>query len=362
MNALNPSSRHVPETPTSPTRRWRRAVAAMVSAAGLLAAVAACGGSADKGAAGSGGSATAGDPAGQPYVIAVSLPMSNPFFAPVKLGMDTAAQAAGVRYDYTAITNQDNLGADLVDLLEQAAAKKPDAIVVADVVDSAVAPAVKKIAESGTPVVLMNGGMETYRSSGAIGVVGKSYSASGNAAGDFFLSKGVTNLVCVNAAPTNPDTGVQCQAAIARVTAKGGTGYELAIPTAQQQNVAAVQATIQGYLSSHPDVTGVFASAENPALATVQAAKALNRPNLVVGSTNVSKNILDNIKGGALQFTIDQQPYLQGYYSILMAAQYVKYGIIPSGPVEAGGLMITSANIDRVIAIQNDAPGVRGQK
>ena len=48
-----------------------------------------------------------------------------------------------------------------------------------------------------------------------------------------------------------------------------------------------------------------------------------------VGTTDLSTQVLQDVADGKLLFTIDQQPYLQGYYSVLIAYQYVKYGMRP---------------------------------
>ena len=43
----------------------------------------------------------------------------------------------------------------------------------------------------------------------------------------------------------------------------------------------------------------------------------------------LSRNF-DNIANGSLTATADQQPYHQGYMSVTMVAQYLKYGLLPA--------------------------------
>ena len=54
------------------------------------------------------------------------------------------------------------------------------------------------------------------------------------------------------------------------------------------------------------------------------------------------------------------QPYLDGYYGLVAAYQYVKYGMLPAGQILTGPLMITKDNVDQVLKISKEYPGVRG--
>jgi simple sugar transport system substrate-binding protein len=54
------------------------------------------------------------------------------------------------------------------------------------------------------------------------------------------------------------------------------------------------------------------------------------------------------------------QPYLDGYYALLEAFQYAKYGMLPQGQISTGPLMITKDNVDQVLKINKEHPGVRG--
>jgi len=44
-------------------------------------------------------------------------------------------------------------------------------------------------------------------------------------------------------------------------------------------------------------------------------------------------------------FAIDQQPYLQGYLPVVLLANYVRYGVIPSNNINSGPGFITKDNI-----------------
>jgi simple sugar transport system substrate-binding protein len=65
---------------------------------------------------------------------------------------------------------------------------------------------------------------------------------------------------------------------------------------------------------------------------------------------DLSPQTLRLIKAGHVQFTIDQQPYIQGYYPVIQLALYCRYGIRPSN-IDAGASVISKDNVDQVLAL-----------
>jgi simple sugar transport system substrate-binding protein len=65
---------------------------------------------------------------------------------------------------------------------------------------------------------------------------------------------------------------------------------------------------------------------------------------------DLSPETLRLIKAGQIQFTIDQQPYIQGYYPVIQLALYCRYGIRPSN-IDAGASVISRENVDQVLRL-----------
>jgi len=65
---------------------------------------------------------------------------------------------------------------------------------------------------------------------------------------------------------------------------------------------------------------------------------------------DLSPNILRLIKAGHIRCTIDQQPYIQGFYPVVQLALYCRLGIMPSD-MDAGAGIIDQSNVDRVIEL-----------
>jgi simple sugar transport system substrate-binding protein len=71
-------------------------------------------------------------------------------------------------------------------------------------------------------------------------------------------------------------------------------------------------------------------------------------PGYTAAGFDLSPNTLRLIKAGRVLFTIDQQPYVQGFYPVVQLTHYCRYGILPSD-VDSGATVIDKNNVDRVI-------------
>ncbi len=65
---------------------------------------------------------------------------------------------------------------------------------------------------------------------------------------------------------------------------------------------------------------------------------------------DLSPEILRLIRADVICLTIDQQPYIQGFYPVVQLALYCRYGIQPSS-MDAGAAVISKKDVDRVIEL-----------
>ncbi len=216
---------------------------------------------------------------------------------------------------------------------------------------------IKAMEKAGTVVVEDNNGA-TWQADGAIDYVGESNTAVGIKAGATFIADGYKHQVCVNTLPGTVTSEQVCNGLKKSALAGGGTYKELDLPSSAFANPTAVSAAIKGYVLSNPSVDAVMTigpgDADSAASALASAGKAKT---VALGSWDLSTNILNRIKSGKQLFTIDQEPYLQGYYGVLVGFQYAKFGIIPSSPIPTGPNVIVKSNAAQAIA--GAALGVR---
>ena len=87
---------------------------------------------------------------------------------------------------------------------------------------------------------------------------------------------------------------------------------------------------------------------------TEAAGKAIDRNfrerKLPSAGFDLSQDILDMIGAGVIRFTIDQQPYVQGFYPVVQLTQYCRYGIMPSD-IDAGAAIIAREDVAGVIGL-----------
>lgn len=78
--------------------------------------------------------------------------------------------------------------------------------------------------------------------------------------------------------------------------------------------------------------------------------KNLAERSVVVAGFDLSPEILRLIKAGIIHFTIDQQPYTQGFYPVIQLALYKRYGIMPAS-MDAGAAIVTKDQADNVLKL-----------
>jgi len=65
---------------------------------------------------------------------------------------------------------------------------------------------------------------------------------------------------------------------------------------------------------------------------------------------DLSPVTLQLIKEDHIRCTVDQQPYIQGFYPVVQLAFYLRYGIMPSD-IDAGATIIDRTNVDQAIEL-----------
>lgn len=290
----------------------------------------------------------------------VSGPLNDSFFPPLYNGVKQAAADLKVKVNYIAI-NEGNLVPSSVQTMQAAIAEKPSAIVVGDFVTSSVDPLIKRAIAAGIPVYVNQSGQESWAKDGAFGFVGQQGGAAGKAAAQQMIASGAKDDLCVIHNAGNPYLNQVCNGFISAMKAAGGKVAELNFPIADSTNPQKVTSDIGGYLASHHNIQGVFTL--NAAVGT-DAVSAIDQANMTgkikVGTLELSKVAINDVKSGSIDFLVNEQPYLDGYYGVLFAYQFVKYGLAPVGPVNTGPAIINKDNIDKIIQTTQRYPNVLG--
>lgn len=299
----------------------------------------------------------------KPIAIAfVSGPLNDSFFPPLYQGAQDAAKALGVKLNYIPIDEAD-IEASSARTMQAAIAQKPDAIVVGDFITGVVDPLIKQAVAAGIPVYVNQSGQDQWKADGAFGFVGQQGPEVGVVAAEHLVAAGSKNILCVINVPGNPYLQAICKGLAAKATELGATSANLELPTADSTDQGKVSRDIGAYLQSHKDVTSIFT--ENAAVGTaattaVDAAQLTGK--ILVGTMEVSKVALQQIKDGKLLFLINEQPYLDGYYGVLFAYHYAKFGLAPVGVVSTGPSVVDKSNVEKIATVFEKYSNVIGSK
>jgi simple sugar transport system substrate-binding protein len=104
-------------------------------------------------------------------------------------------------------------------------------------------------------------------------------------------------------------------------------------------------------LKANPEIKGVLCTGQ---VDTEAAGLAIEREfkerGCVAAGFDLSPVILRLVQAEVIKFTIDQQPYIQGFYPVVQLALYCRYGIRPSS-MDAGAGIITKENVAKVMEL-----------
>ncbi len=297
--------------------------------------------------------AHADDGAKKYKIIAVLGPLGDPIFSTIEKGAVDAAKAAGVDFEYTAPNGFDNLSQDLARLIEAGVSRNPDAMVIGNYIPDAENGPIRAAVEAGIPVIISGDGIHNWQELGATAFVGNDSKLAGEKAAQLTLSAGSKHALCINHVPGNPSTEARCAAFADDMKAAGERATILNLPYSSQGSPQQILQTIQGTLTADSTIDAIFTLGSGFAENAMQAVEEGGFSDRVkVGTTDVSKRTLQAVQEGKLLFDLDQQPYLEGYYPVLIAAQYLKYGLKPVTEVATGPLVITKENVNKVLAPQ----------
>jgi simple sugar transport system substrate-binding protein len=306
------------------------------------------------------------------FVLISHAPDSDSWWNTIKNAIKQADEDFNVQTDYRNPPNGDI--ADMARLIEQAAARNYDGVIVTIADYDVLKGSIGKVTEKHIPLVTINSGTEQQSADlGAIMHIGQPEYTAGKAAGEKAKAAGVKSFLCVNHYATNPASFERCRgfADALGVDFKSSTLDAGTDPTGIQSKVSA-------YLRNHPDTGGVLALGPLSAAPTIKALQQMGLAGKMWFATfDFDDDIAKAIKDGTIQFAIDQQPYLQGYIAVAVLAiakhdhttdpvkirqilqanpkfqaRLSTYGLAPSyGPrnIGSGPGFITKENIDKVV-------------
>ncbi|MEM7302884.1 MAG: substrate-binding domain-containing protein [Pseudomonadota bacterium] len=222
-------------------------------------------------------------------------------------------------------------------------------------------PQIKDARSKGIEVVLYNSGRTSWKELRAAAFIGKEPYQMGFVAGQSASANGLTNGICLNQVPANPVLQLRCDGYVAALKEAGGTGNTVILKSEDSNNSQKVRATVRSLLLSNADVNGILTLGAGLGVDAAEAVADAGKSDSVgVGTIDLSTKALEMIPEGRMLFAIDQQPFLQGHYGLLLAQQHVDFGLAPSNALNSGPLLIDAKNVEKVLSVGKEFPSVRG--
>ena len=108
---------------------------------------------------------------------------------------------------------------------------------------------------------------------------------------------------------------------------------------------------VAAMLREHPDIRVVLGTGQSD---TEAAGRAIEKEFKAGGywsaGFDLSSETLRLIDAGYIRCTVDQQPYIQGFYPVVQLTLYLRYGIVPSD-IDAGAAIIDRSNVRQVMEL-----------
>ncbi len=320
-------------------RKWGTALAAGSLALAMAACSSSGGAQSQQGAAGPG--------AGKSYTIAMvtHAAAGDTFWDKIQSGANAAAKQLGVTLKYS--NNEDsNQEATLV---QNAIDSKVDGLAVTLAYPQAVGPVALKASQAGIPVVAFNQGLDQYKQYGALMYFGSDEDAAGQAVGTRLAKDGAGGkTICLIQQQGNVALETRC------------AGVKKTYPNTENLQVngtdlPSIQQTVGAKLQQDPSISYVVALGAPVALVAVQAVQSANSK-AKVATFDLNKDAAQAIKDGKILFSVDQQPYVQGYMAVTSLWLNITNGNDLGGgkPVLTGPSFVDSTNIDKIVQYANN--------
>ncbi|HMD56426.1 MAG TPA: sugar ABC transporter substrate-binding protein [Solirubrobacteraceae bacterium] len=293
----------------------RRTALTGVAAGSVSTILAACGSSAST----SSGSASVFGSHPEYKFVFVNHVTTNPFFTPTQYGIQDASKLLGTSYEWTG-SESSNVN-QMVNALNTAVASGASGIAVSLIDLHAFNEPVEKALKAGIPVVAYNADAV---GNARLSYTGQDLKLAGEKMGARIVEavpSGEVALFIATPGSANLQPRLEGVEKAIKASGKPITVHTVATGAAVPAELPAIEA----YWVSHKETAkGMYAvdGGDTESLAKVMQKFGLPAKGIKAGGFDLTEQTQKLLKEGYIEFTIDQQPYLQGFLPILQLFLY----------------------------------------
>jgi simple sugar transport system substrate-binding protein len=274
---------------------------------------------------------------------------TNSFFTPTQYGAQDACALLNCEFQWTG--SKDSIVAEMVNTTKTAISAKADGIALAVVDKNAFNAPVDQALSAGIPVVSYNAdGAKDDPGTNRLAYIGQGLYDSGFQLGQRALASGLASGDVVGFIATPGALNIQPRIDGASDAIKQSGKPIKFTPVGTNADVTKGLSIIDAYAQGHPNLTGMLAVDAGSTQAVgqvVQKYKMRDKGLKVAGGFDLVPETLQAIKGGSLDYTIDQQPYLQGFLPVLYLYMYkLSGGLVFPSETNTGLLFVTKDSVD----------------
>jgi simple sugar transport system substrate-binding protein len=304
----------------------RRTALTGVAAGSVSSILAACGSSASSG--GSNSSSIFGSHPEYKFVV-VNHVTTNSFFVPTQYGIADACKVLGCSYEWTG-SESENID-QMVNAINTAVSSGAHGIAVSLISNTAFNTPVENALKAGIPVVAYNADSPSNK---RLSYIGQDLKLAGELMGKRIVEdvkSGDVVIFTANAGSANLQP--RLEGAEKAIKASGAPIKVTTIVTGSLES--GEKTAIEAYWTGHQSTKGMYAvdGGDTAELAGVMQKLGLNAKGVKAGGFDLAEKTQKGLHEGYLEFTIDQQPYLQGFVPILQLFMWQVSGSL-SGPAE----------------------------
>jgi len=269
---------------------------------------------------------------------------TNPFFVPTQYGAADASALVNCSYQWTGSASSD-VG-QMVNALNAAVTAKAAGIAVSVIDKVAFETPIKRALKAGIPVVSYNADGARTGAHAREAYIGQDLFVSGQKMGEHIVSLVPSGDVALFiATPGSLNIQPRIDGAMDSIKKSGKPINAKAIATGPDVNQEL--ATIDAYYLGHKSLKGMFAVDAGSTQGVGQTIQKHSLQGKVKGGGyDLLPTTLDLINKGFVDFTIDQQPYLQGFYPVIQLFLYrLSSGLVAPADTNTGLLFVTKANV-----------------
>ncbi len=273
---------------------------------------------------------------------------TNPFFVPTQYGLQDAAALLGLPKPSWTGSSTSNVP-QMVSATNAAITAKASGIAVAVISATAFTTPVANAMNAGIPVVSYNADGNTGNpGTNRLAYIGQDLFVSGQALGEKIAASMPSGGDAVGFIATPGTANIQPRIDGAKAALKASGKNISFTSVASGAELSQENTTINAYVLAHKStLKGIFA-VDAGSTQTVGAivAKYGLQGKVASGGFDLTPQTLSAIKSGSLNFTIDQQPYLQGFLPVLYLYLFNLSGGLVNPPETNTGLtFVTKANV-----------------